>query len=192
MEQVEDKVDEMIQSRPGFRRATKKFFEMADKDGTGRVSQREAASQVSLIFDEIQRDLDDFGITVAKPSAEDVMEFMLYADDEGDCDLDFEEFEDFYLQVVKLAALKSAQGFLNKYGWSMVAGIFAVHLAKRAVRSIPIVGLLATPFMALVPSVLTGPFLGLAARYGLDKGDLLAAKKKLFPSKDQRMRSERD
>lgn len=86
-------------------------------------------------------------------------------------------------QVVKLAALKSAQGFVVKYKWSMLLGTAGVFLCKRVIRRIPLAGLLASPFLALVPSFLVGPVIGVAVNYGLDKGDLFAAKKKLFPAK---------
>lgn len=62
-------------------------------------------------------------------------------------------------------------------------GIMGVYVTKRVIRGIPVAGLIASPFLALLPSLLVGPAIGVAVRYGLDHGDLLAAKKKLFPAR---------
>lgn len=99
LEKVEERLDDMITNRPRFKEATRKFFEAADTDRNERVSQHEAAAQVPLIFDMIQADLDEYGIKVVKPTKEEVMAYL--EDDECDSEwaMDFEEFEDFYLQV---------------------------------------------------------------------------------------------
>ncbi|KXZ43530.1 hypothetical protein GPECTOR_88g473 [Gonium pectorale] len=63
-----------------------------------------------------------------------------------------------------------------KYGVGIVAGLSLVCLAKRLINSIPVVGLFTRPVLDLLPSVIVGPALGAAVVYGLEQGDLLAAR----------------
>ena len=65
-------------------------------------------------------------------------------------------------------------------------GIMGMYICKRVIRGIPVAGLIASPFLALLPSLLVGPAIGVAVRYGLDHGDLLAAKRKLFPGREKK------
>eukprot|EP00882_Tetradesmus_deserticola_P014269 GHRQ01015167.1.p1 GENE.GHRQ01015167.1~~GHRQ01015167.1.p1 ORF type:complete len:118 (+),score=30.59 GHRQ01015167.1:111-464(+) len=69
-----------------------------------------------------------------------------------------------------------------KYGAGIAAGITVVSWIKRKIQSIPVVGVLATPFLCLMPTMLLGTAVGAAVVYGIDEGDPTAAQKKLLPS----------
>ncbi|GIL51818.1 hypothetical protein Vafri_7731 [Volvox africanus] len=63
-----------------------------------------------------------------------------------------------------------------KYGIAMIAGLAVVRLTKRVVNCIPIVNLVTRPILDLLPTILVGPALGTAVMYGIEKGDLFAAR----------------
>ncbi|KAF6263789.1 hypothetical protein COO60DRAFT_343750 [Scenedesmus sp. NREL 46B-D3] len=69
-----------------------------------------------------------------------------------------------------------------KYGAGIAAGITVVGWIKRKIQGIPVVGILATPFLCLMPTVLLGTAVGAAVVYGIDEGDPMAAQKKLLPN----------
>jgi len=96
--------------------------------------------------------------------------------------LSLEEFEEFYVKLLKLMAAKFFTGFSKKYGLGIIVGIVGVATAKKVVKALPVVGAVAKPLLPLIPASIVGPLLGVAVTFGLDKGDLMAAKKKLFPS----------
>lgn len=56
----------------------------------------------------------------------------------------------------------------------------AVMVLKRTLRALPLVGLIAGPLLALAPTILVGPVLGMAVVYGLEKGDMTALHSRLF------------
>ncbi|KAL6745046.1 hypothetical protein V8C86DRAFT_2978257 [Haematococcus lacustris] len=66
-----------------------------------------------------------------------------------------------------------------RYGTGMLLGCIAVSLTKKLIKSIPIVGSLASPVLALLPTVILGPAIGAAVVYGLDEGDITAARHKV-------------
>ena len=51
---------------------------------------------------------------------------------------------------------------------------------KGAVRSVPLVGLLASPFLALLPTFIVGPAIGAAATYVVKKEGIKAVRERLF------------
>eukprot|EP00882_Tetradesmus_deserticola_P004581 GHRQ01004830.1.p1 GENE.GHRQ01004830.1~~GHRQ01004830.1.p1 ORF type:complete len:214 (+),score=108.01 GHRQ01004830.1:111-752(+) len=76
-----------------------------------------------------------------------------------------------------------------KYGAGIAAGITVVSWIKRKIQSIPVVGVLATPFLCLMPTMLLGTAVGAAVVYGIDEGDPTAAQKKLLPSVQKRLKA---
>eukprot|EP00879_Flechtneria_rotunda_P005595 GHRR01005890.1.p1 GENE.GHRR01005890.1~~GHRR01005890.1.p1 ORF type:complete len:208 (+),score=77.71 GHRR01005890.1:174-797(+) len=74
-----------------------------------------------------------------------------------------------------------------KYGAGIAAGISVVGWIKRRIQAIPVIGVLATPFLCLMPTVLIGTAVGAAVVYGIDEGELLAAQKKVVPQMQQRL-----
>jgi len=54
------------------------------------------------------------------------------------------------MQVLKLAAGKCVSGLLRKYGKGMAVGTIGLFVGKRLVRGVPIVGLIASPFLMLL------------------------------------------
>ncbi|GMH38294.1 hypothetical protein BSKO_06178 [Bryopsis sp. KO-2023] len=189
LEEIGEKIESMITQRPAFKAACEKCFREADHDNNGKISPKEAAKKVEYIFTEIEKDLLDYNIKVKKPTTEQVKHFLDIADKNGDYVLDEEEFFEFYKQVVKFASATSAKGFFRKYGVSMLAGIASMMVAKRGVASIPAAGTIVAPFMALLPSILVGPVLGVAVKLGFEKGDIMALKKELFPSSEDKAES---
>lgn len=68
----------------------------------------------------------------------------------------------------------------HSYGVGIVAGIVSLMAVKGAVRSIPLVGLVASPLLALLPTLLVGPALGVAATYIVKKEGLHKLRERLF------------
>lgn len=68
-----------------------------------------------------------------------------------------------------------------RYGLGTVVGVVAVKWLKRRLRRLPVLGPLLSPFLALVPTKLSGAALGAAAVYSIDEGDAMAVKNKLYP-----------
>ena len=66
------------------------------------------------------------------------------------------------------------------YGVGIVACIVSVMAVKGAVRSVPLVGLVAAPLLALLPTILVGPALGVAATYIVKKEGLQNLRNRLF------------
>lgn len=61
----------------------------------------------------------------------------------------------------------------------IAAGISVVGWLKRKIKQLPVLGLLATPFLSLMPTVLLGTAVGAAVVYGIDEGDPAALQKKV-------------
>ncbi|WIA21593.1 hypothetical protein OEZ85_000781 [Tetradesmus obliquus] len=76
-----------------------------------------------------------------------------------------------------------------KYGAGIAAGITVVGWIKRKIQGIPVVGILATPFLCLMPTVLLGTAVGAAVVYGIDEGDPMAAQKKVLPKVHKRLKA---
>ena len=66
------------------------------------------------------------------------------------------------------------------YGVGIVAGIVSIMAVKGAIRSVPLVGLVAAPLLALLPTILVGPALGVAATYIVKKEGLQNLRNRLF------------
>jgi len=61
----------------------------------------------------------------------------------------------------------------------MALGFLAVHWTKKVINSIPVVNIVTKPLLSLFPTIVVGPALGAAVVYGLDEGDLFAARYKV-------------
>eukprot|EP00197_Chlamydomonas_leiostraca_P015491 CAMPEP_0202867162 /NCGR_PEP_ID=MMETSP1391-20130828/8833_1 /ASSEMBLY_ACC=CAM_ASM_000867 /TAXON_ID=1034604 /ORGANISM="Chlamydomonas leiostraca, Strain SAG 11-49" /LENGTH=159 /DNA_ID=CAMNT_0049547175 /DNA_START=165 /DNA_END=644 /DNA_ORIENTATION=- len=61
----------------------------------------------------------------------------------------------------------------------MFLGCVAVHWTKKLLRALPVVGVLTAPVLDLLPTIVVGPAIGAAVVYGLDEGDLTAARHKV-------------
>jgi len=72
------------------------------------------------------------------------------------------------------------------YGIGIAAGIVSIMAVKGALRSIPVVGLLTSPFMALLPTILVGPALGIAGTYMVKKEGIERLKERLFSMRDRK------
>jgi hypothetical protein len=73
--------------------------------------------------------------------------------------LTIQQFEGFAREVLKRVALDRGK----RLGLFMIGGIFAVHMAKGAVKNIPILGGPIAAFAnALIPTTLLGPAVGIA------------------------------
>eukprot|EP00877_Chromochloris_zofingiensis_P010785 jgi/Chrzof1/5960/Cz16g21300.t1 len=68
-----------------------------------------------------------------------------------------------------------------KYGAGVIVGAAVLRWVKRKACNIPFVGLLASPILFFVPATLLGAGAGAAVVYGVEQGDMWAAKKKLLP-----------
>ncbi|KAF5833141.1 hypothetical protein DUNSADRAFT_10660 [Dunaliella salina] len=66
-----------------------------------------------------------------------------------------------------------------RYAGGMVLGLVAVHWTKKLVKRIPGVNILAIPILDMVPTAIIGPALGAAVVYGVDQGDITAARHKV-------------
>ncbi|GLC52189.1 hypothetical protein PLESTB_000593100 [Pleodorina starrii] len=73
----------------------------------------------------------------------------------------------------------------------MVAGLMAVGLVKRIINSVPLINILTRPVLDLVPTIVVGPALGAALMYGIEEGDLMAARH-VVREKAHRVRQELD
>jgi hypothetical protein len=66
--------------------------------------------------------------------------------------------------VLKLAAGKCVSSFVAKYGTGIAVGTVGLFVGKRLLRAVPVVGLVASPFLMLLPTLIVGPVLGARAR----------------------------
>ena len=66
------------------------------------------------------------------------------------------------------------------YGIGIAAGIVSIMAVKGALRAVPLVGLVTSPLMALFPTLLVGPALGVAATYAVKKEGIQRIKERLF------------
>lgn len=96
------------------------------------------------------------------------------------------EFEDLYVAILKYAAVRCAEGFVQKYSVGMALGFTALVIVKKALRSLPVVGTVTSPLMRLLPAPLVGPVLGIIGVYIADRGDLTDVRKKLFPPRNSK------
>lgn len=179
---VEEKVEEFVKTRPQFKQAAQDAFQQLDPERSGKVLTVRAASSVHIFFGQVQESLDEYGIKVKEPNPEELIGLIKESDIDENGSFTVSEFEEFYVKVLKYGAIKFAAGFTQKYGLGMLAGFFGVMLVKATLRSIPGVSRVTRPILFLFPSIIVGPVIGAAAVYGIDHGDLLAAKKRFFPS----------
>eukprot|EP01025_Chloroclados_australasicus_P024912 TRINITY_DN2496_c0_g1_i1.p2 TRINITY_DN2496_c0_g1~~TRINITY_DN2496_c0_g1_i1.p2 ORF type:complete len:192 (+),score=31.54 TRINITY_DN2496_c0_g1_i1:83-658(+) len=176
--QLQDFVEEKNEE---FHSILKESFENADTNKNGTIEAQEAVKLVDSMFDKLQAPLKEYGIKVTKLSEASILKIMKQADINQDQKLDQEEFKDFFLKLLSLMGVKFATGFIQKYGVGILCGIGGVVVAKTIAEKVPVAGSIISPFLVLIPTMIVGPALGIAVVYGLEQGDILAAKKKLFP-----------
>jgi hypothetical protein len=121
-----------------------------------------------VFFEQLGESLKEYGLEVQQPAEAEVREVIRDTGLIGRESLSREQFEALYLGVLKLAAGKCLSGFAKKYGMGMAVGTVGLFIGKRVIRGVPIVGLLASPFLMLLPTLIAGPVLGtfLAAPLG--------------------------
>ncbi|KAG2445881.1 hypothetical protein HXX76_000485 [Chlamydomonas incerta] len=185
---VHDKVKNFVRNSEQFKRVCESTFEALDYRSAGKVSVDDAASCVETLFRELQSACSDYGIVLDPLTSDDVRKIFRECDYDSNAVLDKAEFTDFYSAVVTYAAMRAAAGFGRRYGLGMLAGIAGVVVAKSALRRLPVVGAVASPLLCLLPTIIVGPALGIAAVYGLSQNDLFAIRHKLFPPKQPPMR----
>ncbi|KAG2451557.1 hypothetical protein HYH02_004155 [Chlamydomonas schloesseri] len=185
---VHDKVKNFVRNSEQFKRVCESTFDALDYRSAGRVSVDDAASAVEALFRELQSACSDYGIVLEPLTSDDVRKIFRECDYDSNAVLDKTEFTDFYSAVVTYAAMRAAAGFGRSYGLGMLAGIAGVFVAKSALRRLPVVGAVASPLLGLLPTIIVGPALGIAAVYGLSQNDLFAIRHKLFPPKQPPMR----
>eukprot|EP01024_Parvocaulis_polyphysoides_P041913 TRINITY_DN38444_c1_g1_i4.p2 TRINITY_DN38444_c1_g1~~TRINITY_DN38444_c1_g1_i4.p2 ORF type:complete len:176 (-),score=35.39 TRINITY_DN38444_c1_g1_i4:923-1450(-) len=172
-----------MRSRDVIQKTTKEIFTQADLNKDGFLQMNEVIKACDAIVNQVQQPLEDYGIQISTLSEDQIHKIVLQSDINHDQKLTPEEFEDFYVKLLKLMAVKFLKGFSKRYGLGIVAGIVGVATARNIIKSVPVVGAVASPILPLLPVALVGPLLGVAVTYGLEKGDLMAARKKLFPAK---------
>jgi hypothetical protein len=161
---MEARLTAFIYSSSKFKDACGLVFE-AKAGRDGKMDGSEAVAAVDMLFELISKNLKDACIDVERPSNQKVMELFAAADIDKSRGLTLKEFESFYASVVTLSAVSAAKGALRAYGVGVGLGLASVILLKGTVRSVPLVGLLAAPFLALVPTIIVGPLLGAAGTY---------------------------
>ncbi|GIL46919.1 hypothetical protein Vafri_3787 [Volvox africanus] len=180
---VHDKVRNFVRNSDQFKRVCESTFDAIDYRSAGRVSLNEAASCVEALFAELERSCKEYGIILDPLTSDDVWAIFRECDYDSNATLDRAEFQDFYARVITYAAMKACAGFGRKYGAGMLGGIVGLVLFKAAVRRLPVVGLVASPLLGLLPTLVVGPLLGIAVVYGISQDDLFAIRNKLFPPK---------
>lgn len=189
MDFIEQKVEDFLKSSKKFQEACSATWQYADQRGTGKVDVASAAQCVNYLFDRLQGALDEYGIKVKRPDTAEVQELFKKCDFNADYTLDQTEFQSFYAKVLKYAAMKFAVGFGKKYGYGIIGGIVGLAVLKRGLRALPVVGPVLSPVLALIPTGIVGPVAGCAVVYGLEHGDLMAFRDKLFPRKNNQFNS---
>ncbi|KXZ55892.1 hypothetical protein GPECTOR_2g1443 [Gonium pectorale] len=189
---VHDKVRNFVRNSEQFRRVCDSTFEALDYRSAGKVSVDDAASCVEALFRELQEACTEYGIVLDPLTSDDVraiFQARTECDYDSNATLDRGEFQDFYASVVTFAAMKACIGFGRSYGVGMLGGVVGLLLVKGVLRRLPVVGMVASPLLGLLPTLLVGPLLGAAAVYGISKNDLFAVRHKLFPPKQGPMAS---
>eukprot|EP01023_Acetabularia_acetabulum_P054184 TRINITY_DN608_c0_g1_i3.p2 TRINITY_DN608_c0_g1~~TRINITY_DN608_c0_g1_i3.p2 ORF type:complete len:190 (+),score=51.89 TRINITY_DN608_c0_g1_i3:172-741(+) len=182
--QLQSELEHFVKTKSDeFHNVLKESFASADTNKNGTIEAEEAAKLVDIMFDKLQGPLNDYGIKVQKMSEAAILNVMKQADMNNDQKLDEEEFKEFFLKLLALMGVKFASGVFRKYGVGMLCGIGGVAVVKTMITHVPVAGDIARPFLVLVPTLIVGSVLGAAMVYGIDHGDILAAKKKLFPAK---------
>ncbi|KIY98251.1 hypothetical protein MNEG_9711 [Monoraphidium neglectum] len=123
-----------------------------------------------MFFEQISSSLVEYGMAVEEPSPAEVRSLLRDCGLAGKRQLNRDEFEALYLAILKVAAGKCIRSFVRKYGRGILVGTAGLFIAKRALRAVPLVGLLASPVLMLVPTLLVGPAIGVLGVYCLDHG----------------------
>jgi hypothetical protein len=90
---------------------------------------------------------------------------------------------DCWLPSACLPHAAAANRACPRYGLAVAIAFTAVVVAKRAIRSVPVLGTLTAPLLGLLPAPLLGPVLGVLAVYVRDGGDLRDVRNAIFPPK---------
>eukprot|EP01023_Acetabularia_acetabulum_P068974 TRINITY_DN9883_c0_g1_i1.p2 TRINITY_DN9883_c0_g1~~TRINITY_DN9883_c0_g1_i1.p2 ORF type:complete len:200 (-),score=45.67 TRINITY_DN9883_c0_g1_i1:252-821(-) len=182
---VDDKFDTFMKNRDDIKRASQWVFAQADANRDGVLQMNEVIQACDAIVQRVQQPLEEYGIKISTLSQDQIHKIVQESDINHDQLLTPEEFEEFYVKLLKLMAVKFFKGFSKRYGLGVLAGIVGVATAKNILKATPVVGAVVSPVLPLLPVALVGPLLGVVVTYGLEKGDLMAARKKLFPKKQQ-------
>ena len=172
---VQGRITAFIYSNSRFKEACSAVFD-AKSGRDGRMDVSEAAEAVDLLFDLISKHLREACINVDRPSKQKIMELFEAADVDKSRGLTQKEFEAFYSSVVFESAVSAAKGAYQAYGVGVGLGLVSVFILKSSIRSVPLVGLLAAPFLALIPTLIVGPLLGAAGTYIYRKKGLAGLK----------------
>ncbi|GAX80120.1 hypothetical protein CEUSTIGMA_g7558.t1 [Chlamydomonas eustigma] len=176
---AESQAEAFVKGNPKFTEVSSQIFD--GLSSRGRISCLDATRAVDILFQQLSTHLDSIGIEVAKPSSKELQSLFAAAGHENSgLGLDKAEFNDFYAKVVIYAAKKAASGFAQSYGRGILVGMVGLMAVKGALRSVPLVGLLASPLLGLLPTLLVGPALGVAATYVIRKDGLGAVRDRLF------------
>lgn len=160
LDQAADRAMAFVRSSGRFQEACDEVFAQLDVRGSGRVASRDAVAASNVFFLQLNDALQAYGLAIERPSAAEIRELLTAEGLGGHSALDRGEFERLFAAVLRLAAQKGGRSLLRKYGVGMAAGVAGVFLAKRAVRAVPVVGLVAAPLLMLVPTLLVGPVVG--------------------------------
>eukprot|EP01025_Chloroclados_australasicus_P015842 TRINITY_DN1769_c0_g1_i1.p3 TRINITY_DN1769_c0_g1~~TRINITY_DN1769_c0_g1_i1.p3 ORF type:complete len:191 (+),score=36.10 TRINITY_DN1769_c0_g1_i1:204-776(+) len=185
LKSVDEKFDHFMRNREDIKKATQKCFVQADVNNDGVLEMKEVINACDAVVETVRAPLEEYGIQLSTLSEDQIYKIVQQSDLNHDQKLDINEFEEFYVKLLKLMAAKFLTGFSKKYGLGIIAGIVGVAATKSIVKAIPVAGAVVSPILPLIPAGIVGPLLGVAVTFGLEKGDLMAAKKKLFPAKKE-------
>ena len=144
------------------------------------VDINEAIKSVEMLYELIKKPLEDACINSVRPSRSQIQQIFDSTDLDQSRGLNELEFQQFYASVVTNTALSAAQGALKAYGLGIGLGCLSVFLIKSSIRSIPLVGLIAAPFLALAPTLILGPAVGTFGAYVYRKKGLEGVKEAIF------------
>lgn len=176
MQRAAAKVEEFVRNSEAFKQQCDVTFGQLDWQGRGRVNTSDAVAATGAFFEHLSEQLSDYGLAVEEPSADEVRALVRDCGLAGKEQLNRDQFDMLYLAVLKVAAGKCVKSFVRKYGTGMLVGTAGLFIAKRTLRAVPIVGLLASPVLALLPTLLLGPAIGVVGVYCMDHGGVSALK----------------
>jgi hypothetical protein len=177
------KVDAWIRNGQQFRHAVEQAFFAADAEGRGRVTVDQAAAAGRKFFRDVSaRALDaaGMGVRMVEPSRAEIRRLLEEAGYGGvggnHPTLTREQFEEFYLALVKWSAIRYAAGFARKYALGVAAATVGAVVLKKMLCAVPVVGVVPR----FVPALVAGPVLGVTAVWAAEQGDLEAVQRQLF------------
>eukprot|EP00882_Tetradesmus_deserticola_P019403 GHRQ01020884.1.p2 GENE.GHRQ01020884.1~~GHRQ01020884.1.p2 ORF type:complete len:162 (+),score=47.31 GHRQ01020884.1:206-691(+) len=144
---VSKNVEDFIRKSDQFQKACDSAFDQVNVKGLRTIPISHVALATVYFFKDVSTEVEDYGIKVKEPTADEVKKILLdNGFNEGD-DVSRAEFETLYAAILKYAAVKCAVGFAQKYGMGMAIGFTAFLILKKAIRAVPGVGSAAKPFL---------------------------------------------